>query len=222
MLVGLVADIHGNLHALESVLADLKCDEVWCIGDLVGYGAFPEEVVDRVRDEGIRCIKGNHDDAVVRGDFKWFNPSAASAGRWSRRRIDAERRTFLERLPETLEFQSVALVHGSPINPLHEYVDPGCKESRLRKFLEMTSARVLIVAHTHHQFIRKVGGGFVANPGSVGQPRDGDWHAAYGLLDTDSLTLRMKRVRYDVKAAARAIRDAGLPNAIALRLFEGW
>ncbi len=220
MIIGLLADIHGNIHALEAVLADLKCDEILCLGDLVGYGASPGEVVDLVRDEGIKCIKGNHDDAVVRGDFKWFNPSAATAGRWTRNLIGTERRIYLERLPETLELHGVALVHGSPINPLHEYVDPGCKESRLRKFLEMTSTRALFVAHTHHQFIRRIGGGYVANPGSVGQPRDGNWHAAYGLLDTESLKLRMKRVRYDVKAAARAIRDAGLPNAIALRLFE--
>ena len=219
--IGVISDVHGNLHALEAVLDVLDADLILCAGDLIGYGAFPNEVVDLVRQKGILCVRGNHDDAALHNEFGWFNPYAAEAGRWCARSLDGPQRSFLEGLPVRLGYQDVAVFHGSPARPLREYVTPGIPLAHLKEHLEASAARVLVLGHTHVPFATHVNGGLVANPGSVGQPRDGDERASYGVLDTENLSFTVHRVPYDVEAAAKAITEVGLPSILAERLFVG-
>ena len=219
--IGVISDVHGNLHALEAVLDVMEADRVLCAGDLIGYGAFPNEVVDLVRREGILCVRGNHDNAVLQNEFGWFNPYAAEAGLWCARALGGPQRSFLEGLPVRLDYQDVAVFHGSPARPLREYVTSGTPLARLRDHLEASAARVLVLGHTHVPFSTRVNGGLVANPGSVGQPRDGDERSSYGVLDTKSLSFTVHRVPYDVEAAAKAITEAELPSILAERLFIG-
>jgi len=221
VMIGVISDVHGNLHALEAVLDVMEADLVLCAGDLVGYGAFPNEVVDLVRRKGIRCVRGNHDDAVIRNEFEWFNAFAAEAGRWCVKALGDPQRSFLEGLPVRLGYQDVAMFHGSPVRPLREYVTPGAPLAHLKEHLEASRSKMLVLGHTHMPFVTHVNGGLVANPGSVGQPRDGDERASYGVLDTESLSFTVHRVPYDVEAAARAIAEAELPSILAERLFVG-
>ena len=219
--IGVISDIHGNLHALEAVLDVIEADIVLCAGDLIGYGAFPNEVVELVRLKGIQCVLGNHDDAVLRDEFGWFNPFAAEAGRWCSKALGGPQRSFLEGLPVKRDYRDVAVFHGSPARPMREYVTPGTPLVHLKDHLEASGARVLVLGHTHVPFSTHVNGGLVANPGSVGQPRDGDERASYGVLDTEGMSFTVDRVPYDVEAAANAITDVGLPSILAERLFVG-
>jgi len=220
-IIGVISDVHGNLHALEAVLDVMETDLVLCAGDLIGYGAFPNEVVDLVRWKGIRCVRGNHDDAVLRNEFEWFNLYAAEAGQWCVKALGGPQRSFLEGLPVRLGYQDVAVFHGSPARPLREYVTPGTPIAHLIEHLEASGAKMLVLGHTHAPFVTHVNGGLVANPGSVGQPRDGDERASYGVLDTEGMSFSVHRVHYDVEAAAKAITEAELPSRLAERLFVG-
>jgi len=220
-IIGVISDVHGNLHALEAVLDVMEANFILCAGDLIGYGAFPNEVVDLVRRKGIMCVQGNHDDAVLRNEFGWFNPFAAEAGRWCAGALGGPQRSFLEGLSVRLGYRDVAMFHGSPARPLREYVTPGTPLAHLKEHLEASGAKMLVLGHTHAPFVTHVNGGLVANPGSVGQPRDGDERASYGVLDTENLSFTVHRVHYDVEAAAKAIMEAELPSRLAERLFVG-
>ena len=232
MLIALISDIHSNMEALEAVWKKVKkADAILCMGDLVGYGANPNEVVEffreQMREREILCVRGNHDNAIAFGADWGFNPYAREAVRWHQRVMKSENLEFLRRLPVRQLFtddtgRSYLLIHGSPRAPLDEYLFPWFPESEFRAVLSYVRQDDLIVGHTHVQMLVEIGGRRIINPGGVGQPRDGDWRAAYAFLDTEKGEVIFKRVEYDVQEAARKIIEAGLPRFLAERLYEGY
>jgi predicted phosphodiesterase len=242
MRVAIVSDIHGNRHAFEAVLdavAASECEEMWCLGDLVGYGAEPDACVELARRHAAICLAGNHDLGVVGTlPLEEFSRGAALAARWTQGEISRETRAFLESLePKYLEEQ-VGLFHASPRDPIWEYV---LSPLQAEMCLDVQQHRVCFVGHSHValSFSRQAGapatgetrgdeeeldierGEWLINPGSVGQPRDGDPRAAWLELDTDAWTVTFRRTEYDIAGAATAIRAARLPDSLAERLSFG-
>ena len=241
MRVAVVSDIHSNLHALEAVLAaidEAAPDEVWCLGDLVGYGPRPNECCASIADRADVCLAGNH-DLAVRGtiDLEEFHGDAGLAATWTRDVLDPEWKELLDRLEPQGSAPGVALYHGSARDPVWEYVlsDEGALAT-----LELAESRLVLVGHSHValQVVQsgdELAGGVapdgtevelggvraLLNPGSVGQPRDGDPRAAYLLLDLDTQHASFRRVEYDVEQTQREMRDAGLPEMLAARLELG-
>ncbi len=220
MKLAFIADIHANIVALEEVLKRIK-EPIFCCGDLVGYNPFPNEVVERVEEEKITCILGNHDFAVITGDTSWFNPAAAEAIEWTRKRINRRSLEFLKSLPRRYS-KEFHMVHGSPRNELEEYVFSDYPDYVLLGFFEEIEQRTLVLGHTHRAFVKPLRNKLILNPGSVGQPRDFDLRAAYALFDTETREVEIKRVHYDVKKVADEILAQGLPAKFAARLYEGW
>ena len=242
MRVAVISDIHSNLPALEAVLADIGAgdpDQVWCLGDVVGYGAQPDECTQLVSEVVEVCLAGNH-DLVVRGDLdvRYFAMSAGAAARWTLKKAQPSTREFLAGLAPLGQSNGVGLYHASPRDPVWEYV---LSISQAGECLDVQQQRICLIGHSHVAcyFAREDGGDTVGeqavdgaelqmqagewlvNPGSVGQPRDGDPRAAYLMLDTDSWTAAFRRVEYAVDDAAKAIIDAGLPRSLADRLYQG-
>jgi len=235
MLIALISDIHSNLEALEAVWDEIKdADAVLCMGDLVGYGASPNEVVDFVRKQMEKrtflCVRGNHDNAIAFGAEWGFNPYARQAVRWHQRVMTIENLGFLRRLPIRQLFtddagRSYLLIHGSPRAPIDEYLFPWFSDEEFRVVLSYVRQDDLLVGHTHVPMLRVIDGRRIINPGGVGQPRDGDWRAAYALIDTEKEppdNVEFYRVEYDVDSAAEKIIEAGLPRFLAMRLYEGY
>jgi len=222
-----ISDVHSNLEALQAVLEAAREPDVYCLGDCVGYGANPNEVLDLLRDRKAKAVLGNHDNAVVTGDTGNFNPRAAMAVIWTRAQITRENLEFLRSLPlemrEELEGVETYLAHGSPDDRIWEYVDPRTHEDLFSHYLSKTGCRLMALGHTHVPYRWSGHGGQVFNPGSVGQPRDGDWRASFAILSADGPEIRVeiRRVEYDVKKAASKIMGAGLPSSHADRLLTG-
>ncbi|MDK2853165.1 MAG: hypothetical protein PWQ92_59 [Thermococcaceae archaeon] len=198
MLIALVSDIHSNLEALKAVWREVKkADVIFCMGDLVGYGANPNEVVEFFRKEmekrEILCVRG----------------------------IEFLRKLPVRQLFKT-EKEDFLIIHGSPRAPLEEYLFPWLPDSEFVEVLKYFREKNLVVGHTHMQMLKDIQGRRIINPGGVGQPRDGDWRAAYALIDTESGEIIFERAEYDVDAAARKIVEAGLPKFLAYRLYEGY
>ncbi|NPA47310.1 MAG: metallophosphoesterase family protein [Thermococci archaeon] len=232
MRISLISDVHSNLEALEAVWDEIKdTDAVLCMGDLVGYGASPNEVIEFVREQMKRkiflCVHGNHDKAVA-FDFDWrFNPFARKAVEWHRRVISEENMEFLRKFPVVETFmddtgRTYLMVHGSPRAPVDEYVPPWLPDVEFKAILSYVEQDDLLLGHTHIPMLKKIEGRRIINPGSVGQPRDGDWRAGYAIIDTYTCKVEFHRVEYDVNRAAEKIRKAGLPRILADRLFEGF
>lgn len=247
MRVAVISDLHANFAALEAVARDIalqRVHETWCLGDVVGYGGNPGETLDWVERHATVRLQGNHDFAVATGDAESFNPVALEAARAQRSRLtDEQLRHLAEWSPHgrrVVEGQEVLLVHGSPDDPLWEYVPAPAAPGGLVRW--NGRARVILLGHTHQPFVAQtphdawstknflqamVSGGadrtplLIVNPGSVGQPRDGDPRASYAILDFGAKTVELHRVTYDVDAAALAIQDAGLPRVLAARLHRG-
>ena len=243
MRVAVVTDIHSNRHAFEAVLADLAsdgADEIWCLGDLVGYGAEPDACVELARDRAALCLAGNHDLAVTGAlGIEEFSRGAAISARWTREVIDADNLEFLRGLEPKDEKEGFGLYHGSPRDPVWEYV----LSARLAELcLDEAGQRVSLIGHSHiavafarggpedAAIVAPAGAGasadvadgeWLINPGSVGQPRDGDPRAAWLMLDTTQARAEWRRTEYDVAGAAAAIRAAGLPDSLAERLGYG-
>ena len=238
MRVAVVSDIHGNLAALDAVLeaVDARAPEaLWCLGDLVGYGARPNECCAAVRERAAVCLAGNH-DLAVRGtiDLLDFSGDAGVAARWTRTVLDAENLDFLNGLDTQGRADGVELYHGSARDPVWEYV---LSDDVAADTFARTEAPVLLVGHSHvalHASSRGRGGlapagtrlelngaRHLLNPGSVGQPRDGDPRAAWLDLDLGARTATYERVQYDVARAQAEIREAGLPEPLARRLESG-
>ena len=241
MRVAVLSDIHSNLRALEAVLGSLgSVDAIWHLGDVVGYGPEPEAVVARLREIGAIGVKGNHDDAVCGGrSAEDFNPDARTAVEWTRARADETVVSYLAGLPETLvpDGTDFTLVHGSPRAPIWEYLtDP----YRAYENLAFFETRHCLVGHTHIPLVFREGPGYVErrepdrksglalderrvilNPGSVGQPRDGDPKASYLIIDTAAGRATWHRVAYDVSGTQTAMLAAGLPRWLARRLSFG-
>jgi putative phosphoesterase len=218
MTVGLISDIHGNKVALDAVLDDMPpVDALVCAGDVVGYNPWPGACVEWIRDESVPTVMGNHDRAVAGGGGFSFNSQAGAGVRYTRERLSEDAIEWLGGLPdERVEVdRRVKLVHGHPDNP-DRYTSP-------REFAPglLGDEDVLVLGHTHIQHHAVFEEGIVVNPGSVGQPRDGDPRAAYALLDLDEMRIEERRVEYDVDRVVAAVEDADLPAAIGTRLREG-
>ena len=245
MRVGVISDIHGNLHALRAVLgalADEKLDAIWCLGDMVGYGADPDACTALVRERCQTCLVGNHDLALLEAiDISTFSETAAAAVEWTRKNVSEETINFLSSLEPSASQAGVGLFHASPRDPVWEYV---LSTDQAEAGLEAQEERVGLIGHSHIAlfFMRAEGarpgyaqgaqasdgaeveigeGSWLLNPGSVGQPRDGDPRAAWLELDTEEWVARYHRVPYDIEGAAAAILTAGLPNVLAERLEVG-
>jgi diadenosine tetraphosphatase ApaH/serine/threonine PP2A family protein phosphatase len=240
--VALLSDVHGNLPAFEAVLEDIGragVDARWCLGDLVGYGAQPDQCVALAAAECDLCLVGNH-DLVVLGklDVREFSANAATAAEWTREHIASDSVDFLAALATNDEDHPVGLYHASPRDPVWEYV---LSITQAGECMDAMAPRVGAVGHSHVAlwFARDGSGGvsgdmaaggteldlsdgrWILNPGGVGQPRDGDPRAAWLLLDLESWTATWHRVDYPIDDAASAIRAAGLPAALSDRLYVG-
>jgi diadenosine tetraphosphatase ApaH/serine/threonine PP2A family protein phosphatase len=242
MRVAVISDIHANAHALTAVLAAVDAerpDALWCLGDLVGYGGDPDASVELAKRHCAVCLAGNHDLAVVDVlSLEEFSRGAALAATWTRDVIAPETREFLLSLKPEGSAQGVGLFHASPRDPIWEYVLSGLTAELC---FDVTDFRVSLIGHSHValSFHRPEGepasgttrregteldlssGEWLVNPGSSGQPRDGDPRAAWLLLDTERQTAIYRRAEYDIAGAQAAIRAARLPDSLAERLQYG-
>jgi len=228
MRIGIIADPHSNLAAFQAVLKHMpKVDDIICAGDLVGYGAEPNEVTDLARRKDIRTVLGNHDYGAISRDVAGFNPFAARAVLWTADNLSEEKVKYLRGLREelTLTYGSrrIYVVHGSPRDPLFEYVFPDLPNRELLGLMRKVDADVIVLGHTHVPMQRVIQGKLILNPGGVGQPRDRDPRASYMLLTLDDeISVRHERVEYDIEETAKKIEAAGLPSELATRLYFGW
>ena len=227
MKVAVLSDVHGNLEALRAVLGEAEGLDVYCLGDYVDYGSQPNEVIEALMDVGAKCIAGNHDVAALTGDRTRFNARAAMSSVWTSERLTGESAAFLRGLPLELRVDLGGVrgyfAHGSPDDRLWEYVDPRTHQDLFGHYLDKVGAGSIGLGHTHIPFAWKEGERLVFNPGSVGQPRDGDWRAAFAVVgfDGEQVEVEEKRVKYDVDGAAKKILDAGLPESFSRRLRTG-
>jgi predicted phosphodiesterase len=237
--VAVVSDIHGNLHALEAVLESIDQDppdEIWCLGDLVGYGPRPNRCCAVVAERADVCLIGNHDLAVLgRLDLEIFAPDAAVSAAWTAGILEPETRAFLEASETKGEREGVGLFHASPRDPVWEYVlSPGVAYASLAE----TPQDLVLVGHSHVALsfglanttlataaegteVALAGDRWLLNPGSVGQPRDGDPKAAWLFLDLEAKQASFRRNAYDIAKTQAEIRERGLPEALAARLEHG-
>jgi len=248
MRAAILTDIHGNLPALQKVLAaiaDAGPDEVWCLGDVVGYGAQPNECAELVREHCDLCLIGNHDLAVIgKIEVDDFSPAAAEAVVWTQEHASSDTLEFLRGLEPADESRAAALYHASPRDPIWEYV---LSLEQARDCIQVQGSRVSLIGHSHVALyftapdsegelpLKEVSGAqadagrrldlgrdrWLINPGSVGQPRDGDPRAAWLELETEPWSSTFRRHEYEVDRAAGAIRDVGLPAQLADRLRVG-
>jgi len=242
MRYAIIADIHANQAAFQAVLKDIDkkggVDEVWCLGDIVGYGPDPGACIDLMQELKPICVAGNHDLAAIdKLDLAYFNPLAAEACRWTMQQLSPEHIEYLENLPLVSEQGDFYLVHGSPVDPVLEYViSTSIAENNFRRF----ETSYCLIGHTHAPLaFRQEDDGCVSlpltpnvglllgkarmiiNPGGVGQPRDGDPRAAYAIYDSEANMFRPFRVEYDISATQDRMMKAGLPIHLITRLNTG-
>lgn len=243
MRVLVMSDIHANYTALETVIKDAgQVDETWCLGDLVGYGPDPNAVVEQVRElTHLTCIMGNHDMATIgKMALESFNGDARRSLMWTEKVLNADNMNFLHALPQSTKVRGeVTMAHGSPRDPLWEYV---LNTLTARLNFEHFDTPFCFIGHSHIQCMFQLDEGkdrvtlestkvnqpmtltprMMLNPGSVGQPRDRDPRAAYAVYETESRQWEARRVAYNVKEVQQRLREAGLPEKHAVRLGEGW
>lgn len=218
MQVALISDVHGNRVALEAVFEDMPdVDAIVCAGDVVGYNPWPAECIEALRTRAIPTVMGNHDRAVATGGTFAFNSMAGAGVEHARETLTDDQLDWLAALPDARhEFDGrLTVVHGHPDNP-DRYTYPRQFGPHL-----LEDERVLVLGHTHVQHHETYPEGIVVNPGSVGQPRDGDPRGAYAVLDLDEETVTEHRVEYDIDRVCAAVEDAGLPERIGTRLYNG-
>lgn len=244
MRVAILSDIHSNIVAFEAVLADVRArgnvDAVWSLGDLIGYGPRPNECLDLLRSVDHVSVVGNHDlGAIGRTSLDVFNPDAATCCRWNGEQLTATHRSYLEDLQSTAVQEDFTLVHASLRDPVWEYL---VHEEAAAASFNLLGTKYLLVGHSHlpltfdsedgHSIEKrrlsedetvKLGNRrLILNPGSVGQPRDGDPRAAYALYDGEARTVSLHRVEYDVLSVQQDMLAFGLPPRMAERLAHGW
>ena len=223
--IALISDIHSNLEAFEAVLKEIKKSKVkkiFCLGDIVGYGASPNQCIELIKKYKIKSVMGNHDyEAINLQSIEWFNPIARDAILWTNKQLTEANKKFLKKLPTYLEFENIFLVHGSPRDNIYEYIFPDVDEFDLREFFAIAKKDVIAVGHSHIQFIKEFNNKLIINPGSVGQPRDLNNKAAFCFFDTKSLKIDLRRVEYYINKAANKILKAGLPKFLGDRLYLG-
>lgn len=242
MRILVFSDIHANLTALEAVLTNAgDVDAAWCLGDLVGYGPDPNECIERIRAlPNLICILGNHDAATLKKiDSAMFNPEARNAIHWTQNNLKAENINFLSNLPEIVIYDDITLVHGSPRQPIWEYLLDVYNATTSFKYFDTPHC---FVGHTHipilyHQadnrdsaklFVPKpdtkltLQPRMILNPGSVGQPRDRDPRASYAMYDDQTKSWEFYRIEYDIQAVQRRMEAAILSPRHIQRLSAGW
>ena len=236
--ITIFGDIHANLPALEAVLADIEVRELsplYCLGDLVGYGTFPNEVIETIRARNIPTLMGNYDQGVGNSSddcgCAYTSKVAEELGKrsiaWSNQNTTDENKLYLRQLtdqiPLELDGLRVQLVHGSP-RKINEYLFENRPDASLERLLDMTQANVLVCGHTHIPYHRILPSGrHVVNAGSVGKPKDGNPEACYVVLEANNrdLAVTFRRVPYDVERAAQAIEASDMPNEYAEMLRKG-
>ena len=241
--IALIADIHANLPALEAVLnhaTEQHIDVIWNLGDSVGYGAFPDQVINRLRQEDITSLQGNYDLKVIRFPLskKKFRRNKRlekfQAFKWAYENISPDNRRYLATLPEQLPIQiegkNILITHGSPASN-EELITPETSKARLKQLALLAATyfpldrRVDLIGsgHSHQSFSRFLQGVWFVNCGSVGRPDDGDPCASYAILNIELLTISVQqfRIAYDVQRAVQAIRDNHLPEAFAQMILQG-
>jgi len=242
MRILLLSDIHANLVALETVLRNAgKFDRIWCLGDVVGYGPEPNACIETLRAHDSVCIAGNHDWAVLdKLDLEEFNPDARRAALWTREQLDVQNLDWLHALPDSFRTEHFTLFHGSPRYPIWEYV---LTPAIARVNFEYLETPICFIGHTHVPVIYRCHDDdytvtaeplpedipvpldddrLMINPGSVGQPRDGDARAAFAILDLDTMTLIHHRIEYNILATQLKMGQAQLPMRLITRLSYGW
>jgi diadenosine tetraphosphatase ApaH/serine/threonine PP2A family protein phosphatase len=241
MRYAILADIHGNLAAFKAVLQDIEerggVEELWCLGDIVGYGPDPSECIALLRQYNHLCVAGNHDWAAIgKVAISDFNPDAAEACRWTARQLSPEDVRYLDNLPLTLSRDDFTIAHGSPREPIWEYVLSTQSATANLQFFE---TRFCLIGHSHLPVVFENAGGrcvlmelpaelrlgenrMIINPGGVGQPRDGDPRAAYAIYDDGIATIYHYRIPYDIEATQERMVKHGLPSFLATRLSYGW
>lgn len=242
MRLAVLSDIHSNLVALDAVLKDLSTlapvDQAWVCGDIVGYGPQPNEVIGRLRQHDARAVMGNHDGAAVGlVDVTWFNDAAAAAIAWTVGALTADSNAYLSGLPERRVEGELTAVHGSPRDPIWEYI---VSADVARASLDEFTTRICLFGHTHYpvlyaerdggmaRVVTETGaptalptGRLMLNPGSVGQPRDGNPDSSYVVLDLDAEDVEFRRVSYDIGRTQQLMREQQLPSWLAERLSHG-
>jgi diadenosine tetraphosphatase ApaH/serine/threonine PP2A family protein phosphatase len=241
MRCAILADIHSNLEAFEAVLGDAAArggfDKLWCLGDVVGYGPDPHECIERLRQFEPVCIAGNHDWAAIgKMDTSEFNPAAALAAHWTAEQLTAEDKNYLLGLPLTLKENDFTLAHGSPREPIWEYLLS--TDVAQENFAYFKTAYCL-VGHSHVPLIFELVDDktvyrefkettlklkdrrMIINPGGVGQPRDGDPRASYAIYDAEAQAVYHYRVEYDIPATQKKMSEHGLPTPLIWRLGVG-
>lgn len=244
MRYAIIADIHANLAAFTVVLDDIerrgRVTEMWCLGDVVGYGPDPHQCIELLRQHKHVCIAGNHDWAAIgKLSLSEFNPDAAIACRWTAEQLSPEDVAYLESLPTVIEKDNFTLVHGSPREPIWEYL---LSVSSAKENFTYFKSQFCLVGHSHVPSIFKQteSGGcsfspffdyvglilgksrLIINPGSVGQPRDGDPRASYAIFDSEIRMIRLYRIVYDIDATQVKMVKHNLPVRLVSRLSQGW
>lgn len=240
MRYAILSDVHANIDALEAVLSrisSLGVDETVCLGDVVGYNAEPNACVSLVAEHNIQTILGNHDAVACAIEEPWgFNPVALTAAIWTREQLDESALDWLRGLPDALNYGPFVAVHGAPKNH-NIYLFSWDDVVPHLYFMEEQNCNICFMGHTHTPAVFCMDDNYMLednehiqiepekiyfiNPGSVGQPRDENPDAAFGLFDSDSMTFEMVRVPYDVERASQRVRDARLPRFLADRLMVG-
>ena len=243
MQYAIIADIHSNLVAFEAVLQDVEnrggIDEIWCLGDIVGYGPEPHACIELLRSYNHLCVVGNHDLAAVNQiDISSFNVDAAEANKWTSGQLTEEDREYLQSLPQTLIVGDFTLAHGSPRNPIWEYL---LSVDAAESSFAFCETRYCLVGHTHIPLVFEYSDGgasiltyskeaaiklgdnnLIINPGGIGQPRDRDPRASYALYDDEEGMISIHRVEYNIAATQESMRLVGLPDFLIDRLEYGW
>ncbi|MFC1991774.1 metallophosphoesterase family protein [Chloroflexota bacterium] len=239
----IIGDIHANLAAFRAVLDDIECqggvERIWCLGDVVGYGPDPHECIETLCHTDHVCVAGNHDWAAIgKISTAGFNPDAATACHWTAQQLSSTDVEYLENLPLVIEDGDFTLVHGSPREPIWEYL---VSSSVANENLTFFKSKYCLVGHSHAPLVFNqdenglfTAGRFLANvrlllssirriinPGSVGQPRDGDPHASYAIYDSRTGIVNLYRVPYDIRATQDRMVERGLPMRLVARLSQG-
>jgi putative phosphoesterase len=235
MKIALIGDVHANLPALEAVLAHAgqqNVDAIWNTGDFVGYNAFPNEVIDQLRQMDAVSIVGNYDLKVLKfkkKKAKWKQakcPLKYQAFKWAYKTLTKENGNYLHSLPKERRFRindwRILLIHGSPA-AINEALTPHTSDQRFRELARMSDSDVVICGHSHRPFARQIGGVWFINPGSVGRPDDGNPRASYAIMQIEPGKLRIKHYRlgYDIDRAVAAIQQNNLPEVFARMLWQG-
>lgn len=235
MKIAILSDIHANMEALEralSIIESKSVDVIICLGDIVGYGANPNECVDLIRRVATQVVRGNHDQAAIDLDAaETFTHHARTSAHWTHDQLTEANRQFISSLPYTVRLDNLLFVHSSPYQPesWHYIITAADARDHYEHFREA----ICFIGHSHEARIfckdsspLRQGGlnkadKYIINVGSVGQPRDGDWRLSFGIFDTEGWSYENIRAEYDVATASAKIREAGLPSALANRLFVG-